>query len=281
MTYSTQTEQREGPYYEASSASYSIMSCSAMAALDAASMEVDDDSSVSSTIAVACFSQEKLQHPSSQLINNTSQSSQLSSNTKKRVRFSALDNKFHDNTVIDKEDCKDLWYQAPDYKHFKGATKYLAREIAQSEPLNRSSSPYSYHRVLKRTYKACVTYDPFDETASAICSVLTATEEKRLSDWMQVSTSRLGLERMAIRELAVDRSMRRQEMVETVLEMQEEAMEERHLSGCDFDADAQAEMMRQACEEISRPSRLFAQCLAQGQAATPKVSSQRIVECLC
>lgn len=238
-----QTEQREGPLMMIPTQDYEASSSYSTAA--------SDDSSVSSTIAVACFSQGK--HP--QL---AAPPSSHSHSNKKTVRFNEGDNEVYDNTTVCKEDCRDLWYQAPDYKHFKAVTKYLAREICQWEQLNRSS-PYSYHRVLKRTYKACVTC-PFETTC--VQSVMTATEEKRLREWMQVSTSRLGLERQAIRDIAIDRSFRRQEIVDTVMELQDEVAARQ---GTAVDAHAQAEIMRRACEEISRTSRLFARCLAQGQ----------------
>jgi hypothetical protein len=69
----------------------------------------------------------------------------------------------------------------------------------------------------------------------------------------------VGLERKVVREIAVDRPYRKQEVAETVLELQRKADERRLVVGFASEQnaahfeEAQAEVMRQACEELVKP----------------------------
>jgi hypothetical protein len=206
------------------------------------SVETDsDDSSTSSTIAINSLL--KAEYPL-----HCQQSA--SNNKKKTVRFNENGNERYNNTQLCKEDCNDSWYSAQEYSHFKSSTKFLAREIARNE--KRQKSVNCYKRVLERTYEA---------SSGSSSSILTTQEdEKQLEQWMRVTTCRLGLERLAIRSIAIDRSQRRADIVDTVLELQEGM--NRNSSNSTKQSSAEAEILRQASEEISRTSRLFARHLA-------------------
>jgi hypothetical protein len=197
------------------------------------SIDSDDDcSSTSSTITVA------RQKPH-----------QTSKNIKKKtVGFNEDNNVAYDNTTTCKEDCKDsCWYNAQDYAQFKASTKFLVREIVRNEKRHAKRSINSYQCVLERTY--------FDAEQQR------NQNQYQLHQWMRVTTCRLGLERLAIRQIAVDRSQRRIELVESVLKLQGEHRYNWDCNDCNYATNA-AEILRQASESYSRPSRQFARHLA-------------------
>jgi hypothetical protein len=195
-----------------------------------------DDASVSSTISV-----------------DRETTKELSASSSKRVTFTMSLNKKHDNEVICKEDCLDLWYRSSDYKNFKKSTLIAAKAIIKAESENRAR--YSYRRVLEHTHQLCRNaiseYDEYQD--------LSTTEERRhLNRCAEVALSRVGMEKWAVRSIAKAKSIRRFEVVDIVLDIQDAHGKQR--------TDTQ-DTMRKSCERISRPSRLFAVALAQAQAA--------------
>jgi hypothetical protein len=195
-----------------------------------------DDASVSSTISV-----------------DRETKKELSTSSSKRVTFNMSSNEKHDNKVICKEDCPNLWYRSSDYKYFKKSTLSEAKAIIDAESKNRT--PYSYQRVLEHTYQLCRNaISEYEEYQN-----LSTTDDRRhLNRCAEAATSRVGMEKWAVRSLAKSKSIRRFEVVEIVLDIQDAHGKQR--------TDTQ-DLMRKSCERISRPSRLFAVALAQAQAA--------------
>jgi hypothetical protein len=185
--------------------------------------------------------------------------------SKKSVRFNQTASEFYSNTVICKEDCADLWYNAAEYRHFKATIKFLAQEINDYE--NKSADPYSYQRIVLRTHEACCRQHSSSCSSSGSCSsvtsssVLTSMEEQHLKRWLQGSPMRCGLEFVAILDLARGRYARRQNLLQVVMDFQNEmdttSSEDENSNG------ERAEYLREACEAVSRPSRMFARQLAQ------------------
>mmetsp|Transcript_4243 Transcript_4243/g.8639 ORF Transcript_4243/g.8639 Transcript_4243/m.8639 type:complete len:225 (+) Transcript_4243:126-800(+) len=169
---------------------------------------------------------------------------------RRRVQF---DDKIvsHRNIQMDREEVRELWCTGADMKQYKAQTAFLAKEINRAEKAN--VAPFSYHRVVLGVYDACCRVQT--ETTN---SPLTETERKHFDKWMEVSISRIGLERICIREMAQDKYARRAHVVDAVLEVQD------HLVPGIREGD---ELMREAAVAISRASRIFAQELAKAQAA--------------
>ena len=178
--------------------------------------------------------------------------SKSSSSPRRRVQFDTSMNVYHKNTVMDREAVRDLWSTGAEMKQFKAQTAFLAKEINRAEKAN--VAPFSYQRVVLGAYDACCRMQTEITT-----SPLTETERKHFNKWMEVSISRIGLERICIREMAQDKYARRAHVVDAVLEVQENL-----LPGI-RDGD---ELMREASQSISRASRLFARELAHAQAAS-------------
>ena len=155
---------------------------------------------------------------------------------------------------MDREEIKELWSTGAEMKQYKAQTAFLAKEINRAEKAN--VAPFSYHRVVLGAYDACCRMQT--ETDA---SPLTEIERKHFNKWMEVSISRIGLERICIREMAQDKYARRAHVVDAVLEVQE------NLVPGVKDGD---ELMREAARSVSLASRLFARELAQAQAASSR-----------
>jgi hypothetical protein len=171
--------------------------------------------------------------------------------SRRRVQFKENLNVFHRNTQMDRQECKELWSTGAEMKQFKAQTAFIAREINRTEKVN--AAPFSYQRVVLAAYDACCRMQVDTNT-----SVLNEIEGQHLHKWLNVATSRIGLERVCIREIAQDKYARRTHVVDAVLDVQC-CLESRNHDG--------DELMRAASQAISRTSRQFARELAKAQAA--------------
>ena len=170
---------------------------------------------------------------------------------RRRVNFDDSSNVYHTNTQMDREEVKELWCTGADMKQYKAQTAFLAKEINRAEKAN--VAPFSYTRVVLGAYDACCRIQ-----TEATTSPLSETERKHFDKWMEASISRIGLERICIREMAQDKYARRSHVVDAVMEVQDS------LVPGSRDGD---ELMREAAMAISRASRLFAHELAEAHAA--------------
>ncbi|GAX16580.1 hypothetical protein FisN_7Lh309 [Fistulifera solaris] len=164
------------------------------------------------------------------------------------VSFDGMANVYHENQMLCSEDCAELWYTAADYKMFKRNTMGMAKTIIQFESQNRA--PFSYQRVLEHSFTICKSavseHEPFQILS-------TPSERHHLQRWITAAPNRVGMERWTARSMSKDRQVRRFELAELLLDLQQSQTSE--------------EIIRISCESISRPSRLFAQAMGQASAA--------------
>ena len=130
-----------------------------------------------------------------------------------------------------------------------------SRALAQTEAKNKA--PFSYQRVVERTYALCQQVVDEQETESCYQTLASAEERRHLQRWAQVAPHRIGLEKWALRTIAKDKTSRRLEVVDTVLDMQD-SKPRRNVD--------KVEVIRKACQRVSRTSRMFAVAMAQAQA---------------
>lgn len=168
----------------------------------------------------------------------------------RRVTFDENRNVYHANRQMNREEVRELWSTSAEMKQCKAQTVFLAKEIIRAEKDN--SAPLSYHRIVLGAYDACCRVTCENNT-----SPLTEVERQHLNKWMEISTSRIGMERICIREISQDKYARRAHVVDAVLDVQE------NLACGAQDGD---ELLRQASQSVSRTSRLFARELAHAQA---------------
>lgn len=185
------------------------------------------------------------------------------------VRFDLTHNAYYANTQRTKEDVAGTWFSVAELQDCKAHTAALAREIHRADRDRQEETRKkdddvkpAYGRVMTEVYDACCRRSlpqhgtVEEEQDDDHRSVLTSDERRPLLRWMRIGTGRHGLERAAVREIAVDRRHRRRAIVDTVLDVQE----------CLGRYDDEA--FRRRSRAISRPSRRFAREVAMAVAAT-------------
>lgn len=171
---------------------------------------------------------------------------QSDSTPTKVVRFADSPTSY-ENEGYFKEDAKDLWYSSDDLQRFRANTRTLAKMIGRAEKISRN--PYSFHRVLMRTYQVCC-----EEQQETTVAPLSIEERHQLTKWARKGPG-VGIEKWSCVRLSKDKSSRRKRIVQVVLEAQR-----RRLS-----VNTKAEIIRSSSLNLTRSSRLFAQCLGQAQ----------------
>lgn len=142
----------------------------------------------------------------------------------------------------DKRECRQGWYSPKQYKLFRAATLEAAQQILSTERRNRA--PHGYDRVMTRTFEYCKSAP---DVVKDTC--LPANDFLHLQRWMEVASSRIGLEKWAVRSVSAEKTIRRTALLECVRQ------------------SSSAEQLGLACVRVSRPSVLYARSLAQAQAA--------------
>lgn len=201
----------------------------------------DDEGSVSSTITAQEQSKHLLVPP------RPSRGTSDTTNKLTAVRFNLSKNVELASAPITEEGLQSLWYSQDDYKQFKRSFNSLAKEFHKYDEDN--SDPQSFGYLLSRSFDACC-----EATEDYRSCLLGAHEEEILSLWFE-KCSRRGLERVSVPKIFADKSARRNEVSDTVLDVQSDTC---HMAN----ADERAELIRQASEEVSRASRIFAWRLA-------------------
>ena len=216
----------------------------------------------------------------------------LASKTK-GVRFAMHLNVEYTNDAMEKCELKDLWYQVPDYQSFRSLAYDTAQQIIATEKRNRA--PHSYQRVMERTYAACcnsvidcdvgdcgdsnisadenplMQWQPEEKKAIGVIHncVLPAEDFVHLQRWLEVGSSRIGLEKHSLHCISSTKSSRRDMITETIMLVQQQ-QERDKINGkrrSIDDINEKAEFIRCTSERLSRPSCLFSLVLAQGLAA--------------
>eukprot|EP00977_Amphora_coffeiformis_P014500 scaffold4063_cov178-Amphora_coffeaeformis.AAC.2 len=202
----------------------------------------DDEGSVSSTFTVERQLNQKL-------ITGNASSSSNAAETKKSssVKFNLSRNIEYSSPVITEEMSITQWYSKDEYKKFKSSFIGLAREFQKYDKAN--NGPESFGVLLRRTFEACC-----DATEDMKSCLLDPQEEKLLKQWFD-KCSRRGLERVSVPRIFADKSARRKAINNAVLNT------EYNTRNMD-DLEERAESIRQASEEVSRASRMFAWRLA-------------------
>jgi hypothetical protein len=108
-------------------------------------------------------------------------------------------------------------------------------------------------------------------------SILSADDFVHLQRWLEVGSSRIGLEKWSIRTISTSRSTRRDTIIETIMSLQQENQYDQSVKTLKLRRNVNqqeqsrkddcAEFIRGTSERLSRPSCLFSFVMAQGLAA--------------
>lgn len=156
---------------------------------------------------------------------------------------------------LSEEDCHDFWLTSDEILSFKAYNAIFATTITRA----KSSSPYSYRRVLQRIYEGCCRCR--DETPIITSNFVTQDDDIHLKQWFDTASSLVGIERKAVKEISRDRYYRRDQMIDLVMEIQ-------NTDPILVDNETKREFMRSSCASMSRPARMLARHLAQAHAAS-------------
>ena len=164
----------------------------------------------------------------------------------RRVSFNEAQNVEYENQQWCHEDCKFSWYSTQELNTLKDKCYSLAKLIHRAEKEHEGMEA-SYKNVLLRIYDACC------EAGSENASALSHRDQLLLKNIIAKSNSRMGLERVCIREIAHDRRFRRGELLDAVVGIQ---------SCRAGSVRSRTELTRLSSECVSRASRIFARCMA-------------------
>uniref|UniRef100_A0A7S3LEL2 Uncharacterized protein n=1 Tax=Amphora coffeiformis TaxID=265554 RepID=A0A7S3LEL2_9STRA len=172
---------------------------------------------------------------------------------RRRVTFDESRNVYH-NTPADEACIQERWESSYDMRQMKTKTVFLAKEISRSDRCNVKQNTFSYPRVVMGVYLTCSTV--LHETHE---SPLTVAQRKQFYKWIDAAESRIGIERVCIQEMRVDKYRRRAQVVDAVMDAQ-------YRPG--VLCESRDELIRKAAQSISRASRLFARELALALASS-------------
>ena len=199
-------------------------------------LELPDDASESSTFAVR--------------LANARKAMLATKSTKKSVGFDESKNTVY-KSESGKNDWAERWYTAYDIQNFRSQNSFALKQLHR-ESLSTSENVLSTKAVIDHTYCACqgMLFDDIE--------VLCPEETEQLYDALRDPIYPTGLASYTSSTIRRDVRARRSKVVEVVKAIQ------RTVGGAQDDATA--EYIRKSSENISRPSRIFAQLIAQTEA---------------
>ncbi len=188
-----------------------------------------------------------------------------SAGNKKTVRFNDRANIEIEAQIkiLDPPYIQELWWSASALKRFREERRDLVEKncLADKAQEQRTPALQTFLSVMHRIFEACCEVrsecDCFDD-----CSVIPRYDLQRFLFYIHAMDYRHGLERATSDILTNDRQARRKDLVATVLQLQAEW--KHHLNKDTIDL-----LLRDASENITRPSRLFARQLAAAHAFMP------------
>jgi hypothetical protein len=194
-----------------------------------------------------------------------------SNSSHRQVRFATVKTKVLDEvspaSQMTKEEKNTIWWSQSEYYEFEHCNGRLCATMTAGRPTNKNRvdetsatlDRSSYHALLNRVYGSCL-----KATTENLSEVITNSDRDELAKWARNSHFRRGLEGRFLKE---DAAGPREMVAHTVLLL--------HKNADILNTDAKNESIRTLCERLSRPSRLFAQALAQADAECVKPKPER------
>eukprot|EP00523_Entomoneis_sp_CCMP467_P009599 CAMPEP_0168736472 /NCGR_PEP_ID=MMETSP0724-20121128/9879_1 /TAXON_ID=265536 /ORGANISM="Amphiprora sp., Strain CCMP467" /LENGTH=238 /DNA_ID=CAMNT_0008783673 /DNA_START=227 /DNA_END=943 /DNA_ORIENTATION=+ len=163
----------------------------------------------------------------------------------RHVRFNEEANVYHENAILYTDERSSLWYSVDEFNKFTDFYNIECRAILKTER-DLQAHRKAYSNVLTRVYLAC---------QMQALEKLHPMDHSLFASWVQKTHSRVGLERSIVSCIKQDRRRRRQELIETVMQVQQA-----YSSSPDLD-----EHIRFASQEVTIPAVNFAAHLAQAR----------------
>ena len=168
----------------------------------------------------------------------------------------------NDECIVYQNDISDLyasWYSKYEYQEIRQDFQMTLQDtVAQSEPVVNGPQQ-TYVQFIEDLYQSCCD-DSMEQDDIAMHDA--SDNHIMKHQWRILAEDRYGLEKNACASLGDDILERRAEMSDAVLNIQHELSKHAELP-----ADVGMDVIRDACENMSLPSRLFAQRIAEAHAA--------------
>jgi len=176
----------------------------------------------------------------------------------KRVCFSPAPNQYIEDTIhTSSEIMKDCWFTNAELNNFRSDARETTQRIIAVE--RRNHAPFSYRRVLEQIYDVCTDY-----TSEPEKNIISTCDFEHLVRWLAVADSRFGLDKNAIRKISFDKIARRLSLRQTVFSLQSCGLV---VDDDELEQYDEAEYLREECESLSLPNRLYARIMAEATAA--------------
>ena len=183
-----------------------------------------------------------------------------------RVAFDEELNVYHENDGLysyDETHAQDFWYSAKDYAHFRVLSAQIAGSVNKAATSGKTANiASSLIESLSKSYEACCSNDSDSDT-----HILTESEHNdKMIQQLYHDTGGavlIGLEKAISWQVAQDVQERRKDLVFALEDIRESNPQ--WISSTELSME-----IREFCEQLSRPSKLFARQIA---AIHAKISS--------
>ncbi|KAL7568345.1 hypothetical protein ACA910_018476 [Epithemia clementina (nom. ined.)] len=194
---------------------------------------------------------------------------------RKRVSFNERCNTSYRNKQHESADLKNLWYTNSEYSQFKNNLIAIAKGIVRLEraKVNKNSLD-TYRRIVERLNTKCFPGDSHREIIPDLCDVQKLHRILN-SEKCPECCELVGMEKVVIRKLNMEKKNRQRNIVEDVLYIQEQLnhfcslQQPSHLDeSAEFHKrlqETRIQAIALAAQEISRPACHLATIMAQAQ----------------
>ena len=167
----------------------------------------------------------------------------------RKVRFANRCTTIYHDSVIDRDECQKNWYEEKDYNRFARQTAQHMHLIRAME--NMTEDPFFWTKNLRRIHKSFTNQSACQQSASATNK---STIFVLMSNRVVLDERFVGMEFRVVPSIAQDFMQRRETLLNQVFYWQSVPM---------TDASKRSEVIRQACEQTSRPSGMYAHYIAK------------------
>ena len=173
---------------------------------------------------------------------------------KRRAYFNEFNNIQYESEPLDVEEVAAYWFTDDEMGVFFQNRVEAVQEIIHEE-CQFASDRDSYQNTMERVFESCCMAEEEDEQNHQ----LSVEDAFFFPQWIKAMPA--GLENVAVRAIREDITVRRQDLLNMIYEIEESE---------DLTEDQQMEMIAEASRELSRPSRLFAAHLGAAMTMVPK-----------
>lgn len=180
--------------------------------------------------------------------------------TRLTVGFDETRNSVHENKLLCKEDCRNLWYNDRDISSFR-------QQARSAATLLQTRTSFPSHDVEHQSWAQCMgnVYREYCNVKEEMVDIEQAQQHNGIAAPGATVISTLGLERRAIPSVSTDVRSRKYRLIDQIMHWQYSSLY-RH------DVELRSRMIEQVSRHYSLPCRLYARHVAAIVAADERAS---------